>query len=195
MRATRNSLALRGALAAITFGISLPLDPLRTNLGLYLYGSQAGVMDIINCKYFAEGPTSSVAVITYGENVSLRVNGKVDAGDLSDMSTQLGLACFPRIFCPAAPDVLVVGFGSGTTSGTSLLFPGTQVTSCEIEPAVVGAESFFQHVNHRPLARQRRISNGRTSRSPRAPAQSRAARRRIVVGHGVRRRAQPVAGG
>ena len=88
-------------MAAITFGISLPLDPLRTNLGLYLYGSQAGVMDIINCKYFAEGPTSSVAVITYGENVSC-VNGKVDAGDLSDMSTQLGLAYFPHFLSRSA---------------------------------------------------------------------------------------------
>jgi spermidine synthase len=154
-RHLRNAFGAAVALAAITFGISLPLDPLRTNLGLYLYGSQAGVMDAISCKYFVEGPTSSVAVVYYGEYASLRVNGKVDAGDLHDMNTQLGLAYFPRIFCPQARDVLVIGFGSGTTCGTSLLFPGTRVTSCEIEPAVVGAEPFFQHINHRPLARTR----------------------------------------
>ncbi|HVU89862.1 MAG TPA: fused MFS/spermidine synthase [Pirellulales bacterium] len=154
-RELRNALGCALALAAIIFGVSLPLDPRLTNLGLYLYGSQAGVMDIISCKYFAEGPTSSVAVISYGDYASLRVNGKVDAGDLSDMVTQLGLAYFPRIFCPAARDVLVIGFGSGTTSGTSLLLPGTRVTSCEIEPAVVGAEPFFQHINHRPLERTR----------------------------------------
>jgi spermidine synthase len=143
------------ALSVIVFGISLPLDPLRTNLGLYMYGSQEGALDIIDCPYFVEGPSSSVAVVTYGNNVSLRVNGKVDAGDLSDMVTQLGLAYIPRIFQPEARDVLVIGFGSGTTSGTSLLFPDTHVTTCEIEPAVIGAEPFFERINHRPLAHTR----------------------------------------
>jgi spermidine synthase len=127
-------------------------DPLVTNLGLYLYGgSPATTRNEIRQLFFEEGVTVNVLVGQQGDTISLRVNGKVDASDNRDMPTQLGLAYFPRLLHLEAREVLVIGFGSGTTSGASLLFPGTEVTCAEIEPAVVRASPSFFKVNHQPL--------------------------------------------
>src|SRR5262249_48765664 len=96
----------------------------------------------------------------------LRINGKVDASTSHDMETQLGLAYFPRCFAPRAREVLVIGFGSGTTCGASLLFPGTRVTCCEIEPGVFEAAAAFGAVNHRPERQSgfsMRFVDGRTA--------------------------------
>ncbi len=138
-----------------SFVISRPINPLLTNMGGYLYGNQASNMQFLDCPYFVEGASCNVALTRSSDIVSLRVNGKSDASDGKDMTTQLGLAYVPRIFCPDARDVLVIGFGSGTTPGASLLFQDTKVTCCEIEPAVFGAASYFNHVNHRPQERTR----------------------------------------
>ena len=127
-------------------------DPVLLNLGLHMYGCsssrpQAGILPL----FIEDGATSSVMVALHGDGRrSLRVNGKVDASDSRDMATQLGIAYFPRLLRPAAREVLVIGFGSGTTSGASLLFHGTRVTCAEIEKAVVEASVHFEHVNHRP---------------------------------------------
>ncbi len=128
-----------------------PTDPMATNLGLYLY-SRRGVEVSLPRRllYFREGPASNVLVTAEGPDRSLRVNGKIDASTAGDMNTQLGSAYFPRFFRPSARDVLVIGFGSGTTPGASLLVPDTQVTCCEIEPAVFAASKHFVAVNHRP---------------------------------------------
>lgn len=131
--------------------ILVPMDPLLTNLGMYLHGLPKA-SEGYESVYFAEGASSTVLVSRLNEKtVSLRVNGKADASDNPvDMRMQLGLAYFPRFLKLDATDVLIVGFGSGTTSGASLLFPGTRVTCCEIEPAVYGAAACFAKVNHRP---------------------------------------------
>lgn len=131
-------------------------DPMDTNFGLYMYDPAQRRQDT-KVIYFREGASSNVLV---AENInpanpekparSLRVNGKVDASTGMDMHTQLGLAVFPRFFNPTAAEVLVIGFGSGTTTGASLLFPDTHVTCCEIEPAVFGASELFSTVNHSP---------------------------------------------
>jgi spermidine synthase len=141
---------------AAVAGIVVPQDPLATNMGMYMYGDQKDKLPIIERLYFAEGASSNVLVTRLsGQSSNLRVNGKVDASDGLDMHTQLGLAYFPRIFKPDAKEVLVIGFGSGTTSGCSLLFPGTRVTCCEIEPAVYRASPHFAHINHRPQEKSR----------------------------------------
>jgi predicted membrane-bound spermidine synthase len=144
-------LALAGGLA--TALSARGPDPILTNMGLYLYGARSqDFLEDVKPLFFADGVSSSVLVTALEDGtVSLRVNGKIDASNGGDMPTQLGLAYLPRLFRPAARDVLVIGFGSGTTSGASLLFPGTRVTCAEIEPAVVDASRHFEEVNHRPL--------------------------------------------
>lgn len=122
-------------------------DPRMTDVGMYLYGYDVDPGGVL---YFREGAACNVLVTAENDNVSLRVNGKVDASSHGDMGMQLGLAYFPRFVKLQAREVLVIGFGSGTTSGASLLFPDTRVTCCEIEPAVFSASEFFSTVNHSP---------------------------------------------
>lgn len=149
-------LALAAGVALVGAGgvvvLAKPLDPRATNSGFYLYGDPAARDSRpVEPLFFREGASSNVFVSRdANDNTTLRVNGKIDASDGLDMITQLGLAYFPRIFKPDARDVLVIGFGSGTTPGASLLFPGTRVVCWEIEPAVYDARAFFADVNHRP---------------------------------------------
>jgi spermidine synthase len=119
-------------------------------------------METMNAVYFKEGASCNVLVLEGKEPrtpsrtsadklVNVRVNGKIDASTSEDMVMQLGIAYMPRFLRPNAKDVLVIGMGSGTTVGASALFPHTNVTACEIEPAIVEATKFFVPYNHAPL--------------------------------------------
>lgn len=154
--------------AGIIYGILTPQDPVYTNIGKYMYGDALQAEEF-NTIYFAEGASSNV-MVARGKtgSTNLRVNGKVDASDATDMLTQAGLAYVPRLFKPDAKDVFVIGFGSGTTSGVSLLFPGTRVTCCEIEPAVYRAAEHFGHVNHRPYEHTREFLEKKNADLPTA---------------------------
>src|SRR6185295_18397376 len=103
-----------------------------------------------NVLYYKEGAACNVIVTEHFIDRALAVNGKVDATSQGDMDMQLGIAYLPRFLRPEAKNVLVIGYGSGTTSGASLLFPGTRLTCCEIEPAVFAASEYFSGVNHQP---------------------------------------------
>lgn len=131
-----------------------PADPRLTNMGQYLTGfrSPQQLLTDVNAVFYREGPTCNVFVSEAEGERSLRVNGKVDASRRGDMGMQLGLAYYPRFLKPEARSALIIGYGSGATSGASLLFPGTRVTCCEIEPGVLEASKFFSEVNHDPLA-------------------------------------------
>lgn len=141
---------------AVVSGLQSP-DPLRTNLGLYLYGSHLrSKLGDTELLYFRSGAASNVLVteaqVGGGRSIrSLRVNGKVDGSDGEDMRTQLALAYVPHLLRPAAKNVLVVGHGTGTTAGASLRFPESQVVGVEIEPAILEASKQFSHVNGEPL--------------------------------------------
>src|SRR5262249_6033916 len=104
--------------------------------------------------YTREGPTASVLVRqeTNGER-SLVVNARPNASDgLSDMTTQVLLAQVPLLLAPRAEEIFVLGWGSGVTVGSVLTARSVvRVTAPELEPAVVEASRFFEHVNHEPL--------------------------------------------
>lgn len=155
--------AVAAAGAVTVVALAWPLDPRLTNLGFYRYGPPVRIVgetwagprwkSAIETQFFREGASANVFVSRVrGTATMLRLNGKVDASTGDDMMTQLGLGYFPRFFVPRAREVLVIGFGSGTTPGASLLFPGSRVTCCEIEPAVVEASDLFAEANHRPRA-------------------------------------------
>jgi len=142
------------ALAAVViFLVVRPFDPRITDHGMYLYGYKKSEELVSESKIldFSEGSSCNVLVLESRRNNerSVRINGKVTSGAL-DMPTQVGLAYFPRFLLPKAQKVLNIGFGSGTTAGASLLFPGTEVTCCEIEPAVFAASKYFSKLNHKP---------------------------------------------
>lgn len=148
----------RLALLAVVLGAGFagvrPADPMALNAGMHHYGYRP-VEELRHhwkMLYLKEGASCNVMVVEEGEYRGLYINGKVDASSRGDMETQLGLAYFPRFLHPSAKNVLVIGFGSGTTAGASLLFPGTHVTCCEIEPGVYEASENFKEINHTPGA-------------------------------------------
>ncbi len=168
---------------------------MSTNSGFYMYGVNDEIYKKVLPLYFAEGASSTVLSALFPDNtVGLRVNGKTDASTRSDMSMQLGAAYFPRFIRPHARDILVIGFGSGTTSGTSLLFPEAQVTCCEIEPAVYGTAKFFEQVNHQPYEHSLEFLKQKKRRaSRRRTAERRRDRPPRTLPNRVWRRPQPLA--
>jgi spermidine synthase len=100
--------------------------------------------------YYRDGINSSVSVHRAHGDIALRVNGKADASALGDLPTQGLLAEVPMLFGPPGR-VLVIGLGSGITVGSVALRREARVDVVELEPAVVEASHFFDHVNNRPL--------------------------------------------
>ena len=143
------------AMCVVIYFTTRSHDPRETNMGMYMYGYSGHEQHRYKQVYFKEGASSNVLVTSQNEHFSLRVNGKVDASSAGDMTMQLGLAYLPMFLVPHARDLLVIGFGSGTTSGACLLFPDVKVTCCEIEPGVFEASKFFGAVNHSPQNHQR----------------------------------------
>jgi len=140
-----------------------PWNPLVMNSGAYKYASRLpeatrehllATIDSAELLYYEEGPSSVVTVrrnrIT--NNISLVHNGKVDASSIGDRETQIMLAQAPFLCRPQAERVLVIGLASGITAGSVTLHDAPRtIDIVEIEPAVLAASRFFDHVNHRPL--------------------------------------------
>ena len=148
------------------YATSKPFNPLRTDMGMYIYGLTR--FEVIKkdhtVLYFKESTHSNVLVTEGFEQRSLRVNGKVDASDFGDMQTQIGLAIIPLIFNPKPNQVFVLGYGSGVSAGICSLYPDSHVTCCEIDKAVIDAGKLFRKVNHFPEMRpnfQAVIDDGR----------------------------------
>jgi len=106
--------------------------------------------------FYKDGLNASVLVAksSSGE-LTLYVNGKVDASTVSDMPTQILLAQVPLIVKPEAKDVLVVGLGSGITCGSALLHPIETLDVAEISSAVAEANEYFAEFNYNALGDER----------------------------------------
>jgi spermidine synthase len=124
--------------------------------------------------FYREGSTSTVTVEENVPNnvIYLKNNGKVESAlpldwrmkaSTSDASTQMLLGMLP-VLANKRNDlsVLVIGLGTGITSGAILENSKVKtVKICELEPAVVEAEKFFEKSNLKPL-RWEWISSGRS---------------------------------
>ncbi len=105
--------------------------------------------------FYKDGVATTVSVERWGKNLALKNNGKVDASNGDDMSTQIMVGLLPLLFHPTAldkpPQVAVVGYGSGVTIGAVTQFPIAHADVVELEPAVVEAgDRFFANVSHLP---------------------------------------------
>jgi spermidine synthase len=115
--------------------------------------------------FYREGLNSTVTVSRSKPRnvVYLRNDGKVEAAvpvdrdaeaHGADLKTQLALGFVPMLMhAGTAQDVLVIGYGSGTTASVITAFPSARhVTICELEPAVLAANSFFRNANRDVLS-------------------------------------------
>ncbi|MBI4573763.1 MAG: fused MFS/spermidine synthase [candidate division NC10 bacterium] len=169
-------LALGTAGAAVAGTIVLPSwDPALMSSGVAIYGPRylplirAGEFGRSDRQaeviYYRDGISATVSVHRDGPGLSLRVNGKTDAGNTSDMHTQLFSGHIPMLLHPNPKRVLVIGLGSGVTAGAVAQYPVDQIDIIEIEPAVAEAARFFERENRNVLADPRVrmiISDGRT---------------------------------
>jgi spermidine synthase len=108
--------------------------------------------------YYRDGPSGTISVHAGpGTQLLLRVNGKTDASTPGDMPTQLMLGHLPLLVHPAPRAALVIGIGSGITTGAIATHGEIErLDVVEIEPAVVEAARFFAHL-HRDVLRDPRV--------------------------------------
>lgn len=97
--------------------------------------------------YYQEGLYATVTVQQLIENArSLFINGKGQGGSsILDLRTNFLLAYLPNLINPKQKNVLVIGLGTGTTSGQLAL--ANNVTTVEIEPKILGAQNYFSDFN------------------------------------------------
>ncbi len=107
-------------------------------------------------KFYKEGLTTVVTITAddNGNTTLLKNNGKVDAGaptdgdgpSQADMVTQILLGQLPLLLHKGDPEnVLVIGLGSGCTTGSVVRYPSIKsVKVCEIEKAVIDGDKFFE---------------------------------------------------
>lgn len=105
-----------------------------------------------------DGKTSTVHIVRQGGVLSLRTNGKGDAGIgigpeapvTADESTTVLLAALPLLMRPDAAHAANIGVGSGLTSHELLASPGiSSLDTIEIEPAVADLARHFLPRNAR----------------------------------------------
>ncbi|HEX8144937.1 MAG TPA: fused MFS/spermidine synthase [Pyrinomonadaceae bacterium] len=99
---------------------------------------------------FEEGPTATVSVRQDWDIISMAINGRTNASDKEDMPTQVMLGQLPLLIAPRIENSLIVGFGSGVTVGSMLQSPIQSLECVELEPSVINAGEYFNHVNNQP---------------------------------------------
>jgi spermidine synthase len=103
--------------------------------------------------FYEEGRTAAVAVghSRKSNNRWLSINGKVDASTGVDMPTQILAGQIPLRMAANPKRGMVVGLATGVTAGVMLEEGLEELTVVELEPAVVAASRFFDHVSGAPL--------------------------------------------
>jgi spermidine synthase len=101
--------------------------------------------------YYREGPTGIVTVKQLTGNLSLGIDGKVDASTSTDMLTQKTLAHLPLLLHGHARTICIIGLGSGVTLASALAHPIAAADVVEISPEVVEASHFFSAVNRHAI--------------------------------------------
>ncbi len=107
---------------------------------LFLYEGLTGIVDV---KYTSQA----------SYNLSLSINGKVDASSYFDLETQVFSGHLGFFYHKNVNDVLVIGLGSGVTAGSVSLHKSIKnIYIVEIEKGVVeAAKKYFHTTNYNVL--------------------------------------------
>ncbi|MEX0932737.1 MAG: hypothetical protein WDZ77_01410 [Candidatus Pacearchaeota archaeon] len=111
------------------------------------YRTQEIYEDLGPVVYYEEGLYATVTVRDlFGQGKSLFLNGKGQGSSgINDLRVNFLLAYLPLLTKPEIENVLVIGLGTGTTSGQLAKF--SKVKTLEIESEVIGATSYFTSFN------------------------------------------------
>jgi spermidine synthase len=106
-------------------------------------------------KYAVDDPAAHVLIKETPSKpvntISLLVNGKTDASNAQDMTTQVLLGHIPLLLHPDPQDVLIIGLASGVTTGAVLKHPVHRADVVEIVRSMPDAVRFFTPWNSNPL--------------------------------------------
>lgn len=154
------------ACLALGIAIAAPgIDQIKLTRGMFrtywareLFDPDSLEKDAPELLFYADGVTATTSVERRGKLITLKANGKPEASDGADMATQILVALMPFLIRSldhtlevGNEDVVMVGYGSGVTAGAALQWPLKHMDVIEIEPAMLEASHFFDHVNHKPL--------------------------------------------
>ncbi len=156
---TWTSLKRRAALACLILLLLLspsfkPWDPRLISAGIAHYGmglarslGPTGDLDTylasFNLLSYQEDPEGVVSVMERGTERALAVNGKQESATRADLVTQKLLAHLGLGLRPTAETALVIGWGSGGTTGAASLHPLKQLRCVELCPAVFESARYF----------------------------------------------------
>lgn len=124
----------------------------------------------IKILYYRDAADATVTVeqgdgIGASDELGLRINGKPDASNKGDMSSQLLVAHLPMLMRPSCQDVFMLGLASGISGAAVLAHPVKQLVIAENCEPVLEASRFFTPWNRglltNPLARIR-LEDART---------------------------------
>src|SRR5260370_15997066 len=77
--------------------------------------------------FYRDGRSGTVAVTRQGPHTLLRINGKIDAGTVADMPTQILSGHLPLLAHPAPRTVFVLCLGSAATAAALARHPTERV--------------------------------------------------------------------
>ena len=119
--------------------------------GFYRSGYPKEYMESAEFLYYNEGLHATLSVIREQEGGTvLLFNGKGQGSSIiTDLRVNFLLSYLPLLLKPESKEALVVGLGTGTTSGQLAQFLAT--TTVEIEPAVVNVIPYFSFMNENVL--------------------------------------------
>lgn len=116
--------------------------------------------------FYRDGVAATISVERRGRLLTLKANGKPEASNDADMSTQILVGLVPFVlhemtrsareaqhagsYAPPRTGAMV-GFGSGVTAGASLAWPVERLDVVEIEAAMLDASRAFDPYNHAAL--------------------------------------------
>jgi spermidine synthase len=105
-----------------------------------------------------DGRESSIALVA-GNDLGLIVNGKSDGSARDDAGTQVMSGMLPMLLHPNPKKALVIGLGTGTTSGWIADTPGMErVDAVELEPVVVDIATYFNPVNRNAMSNTKHLN-------------------------------------
>lgn len=126
-------------------------DLAKLTAGTNVYFSGAQPADrILMLHEDVQGGVTSVAEANGVR--TLYTNGKFQGNTGWEMNAQRYFAHYPTLFAPRFDHALVIGLGTGTTTGTMIAYPWRSIEVVEISESIVrAARQYFGDVNHHAL--------------------------------------------
>jgi spermidine synthase len=137
---------------ALVAALALPrwnLAKLTAGTNVYFSGAQPAD-HVLMLHEDVQGGVTSVAEANGVR--TLYTNGKFQGNTGWEMNAQRYFAHYPTLFAPRFGNALVIGLGTGTTTGTLSAYPWNSIEVVEISHSIVeAARDYFGDVNHHAL--------------------------------------------